>query len=77
MLTEEDGAYLELMVGTFSDNQPDYSWIGPNEVRETKQYWYPIKGIGGAKNVTLEGAVNLVRGIRQLDDGRLQLDLSV
>lgn len=61
MLTEEDGAYLELMVGTFSDNQPDYSWIGPNEVRETRQYWYPIKGIGGAKNVTLEGAVNLVR----------------
>lgn len=61
MLTEEDGAYLELMVGTFSDNQPDYSWIGPNEVRVTKQYWYPIKGIGGAKNVTLEGAVNIER----------------
>lgn len=49
------------MVGTFSDNQPDYSWIGPNEVRVTKQYWYPIKGIGGAKNVTLEGAVNIER----------------
>lgn len=61
MLTEEDGAYLELMVGTYSDNQPDYSWIGPNEVRVTKQYWYPIKEIGGAKNVTLEGAVNLER----------------
>lgn len=61
MLTEEDGAYLELMVGTYSDNQPDYSWLGPNEVRVTKQYWYPIKGIGGAKNVTLEGAVNLER----------------
>lgn len=61
MLTEEDGAYLELMVGTYSDNQPDYSWIGPNEVRVTKQYWYPVKKIGGAKNVTLEGAVNVVR----------------
>lgn len=61
MLTEKDGAYLELMVGTFSDNQPDYSWIGPNEVRVTKQYWYPIKGIGGAKNVNLEGAVNIER----------------
>jgi hypothetical protein len=61
MLTEEDGAYLELMVGTFSDNQPDYSWIGPNEVRVTKQYWYPVKGIGGAKNLTLEGAVNIER----------------
>jgi len=61
MLTENDGAYLELMVGTYSDNQPDYSWLGPNEVRVTKQYWYPIKEIGGAKNVTLEGAVNLER----------------
>ncbi len=61
MLTEEDGAYLELMVGTYSDNQPDYSWIGPNEVRVTKQYWYPIKKIGGAKNATLEAAVNVVR----------------
>lgn len=61
MLTEDDGPYLELMVGAFSDNQPDYSWIGPNEVRVTKQYWFPIKKIGGAKNVTLEGAVNVVR----------------
>ncbi|MBQ6086795.1 MAG: DUF5107 domain-containing protein [Bacteroidales bacterium] len=61
MLTEEDGAYLEVMVGTFSDNQPDYSWIGPNEVRVTKQYWYPIKKIGGVKNATLEAAVNVVR----------------
>ena len=61
MLTEEDGAYLELMVGTLSDNQPDYSWIGPNEVRVSTQYWYPIKGIGGAKEATLEAAVNLER----------------
>ena len=61
MLTEEDGAYLELMTGSFSDNQPDYSWIGPNEIREVDQYWYPIKGIGGAKFVNLEGAVNVVR----------------
>lgn len=61
MLTENDGAYLELMTGSFSDNQPDYSWIGPNEIRQVEQYWYPIKGIGGAKAVTLEGACNLVR----------------
>lgn len=61
MLTEEDGAYLELMVGTLSDNQPDYSWIGPNEVRVSTQYWYPVKGIGGAKEANLEAAVNLER----------------
>ena len=29
LLTDTDGAYLELMVGGYSDNQPDYSWIQP------------------------------------------------
>ena len=41
MLTEIDGDYLELMVGAFSDNQPDYSWIAPGETKTFKQYWYP------------------------------------
>ncbi|MBQ4306514.1 MAG: DUF5107 domain-containing protein [Bacteroidales bacterium] len=61
MLTETDGPYLELMVGTFSDNQPDYSWIGPGEVRESEQYWYPIKEIRGVKNLNLDAAMNLER----------------
>ncbi len=61
MLTDEDGAYLELMVGAFSDNQPDYSWIAPGEVREFKQYWYPIRGIKHVKNAVRDGAVNLER----------------
>ena len=29
ILTDEDGPYLELMVGAYSDNQPDYSWLQP------------------------------------------------
>lgn len=61
MLTDEDGCYLELMVGAWSDNQPDYSWIAPGEVREFKQFWYPIKGIRNVKNATLDAAVNLER----------------
>ncbi|MDO4574131.1 MAG: DUF5107 domain-containing protein [Planctomycetia bacterium] len=61
MLTDEDGCYLELMVGAWSDNQPDYSWIGPGTVREFSHYWYPIKGIRGVKNATLDAAVNLER----------------
>jgi hypothetical protein len=28
-LTEDDGPYVEIMVGAYSDNQPDYSWIRP------------------------------------------------
>ena len=58
-LTETDGPYVEIMVGAFSDNQPDYSWIRPYEVKSFKQYWFPIKDIGGFKNANLNGAVNL------------------
>lgn len=48
-LTETDGPYVEIMVGAYSDNQPDYSWIKPYEVKKWEQYWYPIRGIGGFK----------------------------
>lgn len=58
-LTENDGPYVEIMVGAFSDNQPDYSWIRPYEVKSFKQYWYPVKDIQGFKNANLNGAVNL------------------
>ena len=61
MLTEKDGQYLELMVGAYSDNQPDYSWINPGETRVFKQIWYPIKKIGGVKNANKNAAVNLER----------------
>lgn len=58
-LTENSGPYVEIMVGAFSDNQPDYSWIRPYEVKTFKQYWYPIKDIRGFRNANLNGAVNL------------------
>jgi tetratricopeptide (TPR) repeat protein len=58
-LTENAGPYVEIMVGTYSDNQPDYSWIKPYEVKTSKQYWYPVKGIQGFKNANKNGAVNL------------------
>ena len=61
VLTDSDGPYLELMVGCWSDNQPDYSWIDPYETRTVKQFWFPVKGIGGVKNVTIDGAVNVDR----------------
>ena len=56
---DSQGDYLELMAGNFSDNQPDYSWIQPSEAKIAAQYWFPIRGIGGAKNANLNGAVNL------------------
>jgi len=59
ILTDTDGPYAELMVGAYSDNQPDYSWIKPYEVKTFKQYWYPVRDIGGFKNANQNAAVNL------------------
>jgi tetratricopeptide (TPR) repeat protein len=59
ILTDADGPYLELMVGAWSDNQPDYSWIKPGEGRAVTQFWYPIRALGGLKNANRDAACNL------------------
>jgi tetratricopeptide (TPR) repeat protein len=58
-LTDEDGPYVELMGGAYTDNQPDFSWLHPYETRTFSQYWYPIREIGPAKNANTEVALNL------------------
>jgi tetratricopeptide (TPR) repeat protein len=59
ILTDDDGPYIELMVGAYSDNQPDYSWLQPFETKSFEMHWYPFRDIGGVKNANLEAAVNL------------------
>ena len=59
ILTDSDGPYIELMVGAYSDNQPDYSWLQSFEMRSFQMHWYPFRGIGGVKNANLDAAVNL------------------
>lgn len=59
LLTDTDGPYLELMVGSYSDNQPDYSWIQPYETRTVRQYWYPYREIGAVKDANIDAAVNV------------------
>lgn len=58
-LTDENGPYIELMTGVYTDNQPDFTWIAPYETREFEQYWYPIREIGDCKNATVDAAMNL------------------
>ncbi|MGN6417100.1 MAG: DUF5107 domain-containing protein [Pseudobacter sp.] len=58
-LTDEDGPYIELMTGVFTDNQPDFSWMQPNEVKSFEQYFMPYALIGAVKNATKEAMVNL------------------
>jgi len=59
ILSDSDGPYLEIMVGAYSDNQPDYSWIKPYEIRTVTHYWYPLREIQGVKAANLKAAVNL------------------
>ncbi len=58
-LTDENGPYIEIMTGAYTDNQPDFSWIQPYETKEFEQFWYPIAGIGLVKNATIDAAINL------------------
>lgn len=59
VLTDRDGPYAELMAGAYSDNQPDYSWIKPYEMKQVTQYWYPLRDLGGAKTANRDAALNL------------------
>lgn len=58
-LTDEDGPYIELMTGVYTDNQPDFTWLQPYEEKSFKQYFMPYKDIGVVKNASIEAAVNL------------------
>lgn len=58
-LTDEDGPYIELMTGVFTDNQPDFTWLKPMEEKTFKQYFMPYKAVGQVKNATIDAMVNL------------------
>jgi len=58
-LTDDGKAYVELMTGTFSNNQPDYSWILPHSVKDAKNYWYPVRDLEIVKNANTDASVTL------------------
>lgn len=56
-LADDDSAYIELMAGVYTDNQPDFSWLAPGETKTFSQYWYPISDIGPVQQATTEAAI--------------------
>jgi hypothetical protein len=58
-LTDEDGPYIELMTGMFTDNQPDFTWLMPNEEKSFTQYFLPYHELGVVKNATKDVLLNL------------------
>lgn len=63
-LTDTDGAYLELMAGSYSDNQPDFTWLEPMETKTFSQYWFPIGEVGVPDFANTEGALYCKDGIK-------------
>ncbi|HNY85932.1 MAG TPA: DUF5107 domain-containing protein [Candidatus Hydrogenedentes bacterium] len=70
-LTDEDGPYAELMMGFYSDNQPDYNFVAPFETKYGDMYLYGIKGLDGIKEATRDFALNL-----DLKEGLAQIQLN-
>lgn len=58
-LTDEDGPYIELMAGVYTDNQPDFSFLAPGETKTFSQFWYPIQKIGPVQEANTEAAISL------------------
>lgn len=60
-LTDYDGPYAELMAGSYTDDQPDFTWLAPYETKCFSQFWYPTEGIGYVSYANLNAAVALDR----------------
>lgn len=58
-LTDEDGPYVELMTGVYTDNQPDFSWLMPFEEKSFKQYFMPYQKAGMVKNATRDLVIGI------------------
>lgn len=58
-LTDENGPYIELMTGMFTDNQPDFTFLKPYEEKRFIQYFMPYKKVGAVKNASIRAIINL------------------
>lgn len=58
-LTDEDGPYIELMTGVYTDNQPDFTWLQPYEEKTWSQFFMAYAEVGDVKNATIDVIANL------------------
>lgn len=70
-LTDEDGPYIELMTGVFTDNQPDFTWLAPQTGKSFTQYFMPYREIGQVKYANRDFAISLDK----LSSGDFQLGI--
>ncbi|MBR6286715.1 MAG: DUF5107 domain-containing protein, partial [Bacteroidaceae bacterium] len=58
-LTDEDGPYIELMAGVYTENQPDFSWLMPYEEKSFVQYFMPYRELGIVTNASRDFMLNI------------------
>ena len=63
-LTDEDGPYIELMAGVYTENQPDFSWLMPYEEKTFTQYFMPYRELGIVKNASKDLLMNIEKTAR-------------
>jgi tetratricopeptide (TPR) repeat protein len=68
-LSDDGSAYVELMAGVYTDNQPDFSYLAPGETKTFSQFWFPYHGIGTLTQASTELALSVTTEIR--DDERI------
>jgi tetratricopeptide (TPR) repeat protein len=71
-LTDDDGPYIELMAGVYTDNQPDFSFLAPGETRSFSQFWYPLRSIGVPQAASLQAALSV-----RVQDGEVRIGVCV
>ena len=58
-LTDEDGPYIELMAGVYTENQPDFTWLQPYEEKQFTQYFMPYRELGIVKQASRDFILNI------------------
>ena len=84
-LDDQSRPYVELMAGVYTDNQPDFSYLLPYEVKTFSQFWWPFQNIGPVTQANEQAALSLRRvgdevfagaaAAERLVDHRLRLSL--
>ena len=74
-LTDENGPYIELMTGMFTDNQPDFTYLKPYEEKSFVQYFMPYKAVGAVKNASTEVVMNMETVAGEENQRTLRLSL--
>ena len=65
-LTDENGPYIELMTGVYTDNQPDFTWLAPYEEKVFVQSFLPYSELPSVQNASPLLVMRLERQAQRL-----------